>query len=374
MAANSVWAEVDLKAIESNLTEIKKTINPGTSIMAVVKANAYGHGLIEVSDTAVSCGTSCLGVARVGEGVRLREAGIHAPILVLGYTYPEEIWMLARYNLTATIFSLKDAQLLSQLALSEKKALTVHVKVDTGMGRLGFLPGKPAVQEMEAIFSLPGLQVEGIYTHFATADEHDKTYAYKQYESFLEFMNILAKKGIEFPVKHAANSAALIDLRETHLDMVRAGIAMYGCYPSGEVKRDHINLKPAMELKTRVSMVKKVPAGFKVSYGVIYETKRDTTLATLSIGYADGLSRLLSNCGEVLVHGQRAKISGRICMDQCVIDTGHIEDVEVGDEVVIFGCQGDECIPVEEIASKISTINYEVLCSVSDRVPRIYKR
>ncbi len=373
MVANSVWAEVDLGAIGSNINEIRKMIGPDIMIMAVVKANAYGHGLLEVSRTAVSCGVNYLGVARIGEGVRLREAGIKTPILVMGYTYPGEAEMLIRYGLTATVTSVADAQNLSALAVSKKSTVRIHIKVDSGMGRLGFPPAELAEGKWESIFSLPGLYVEGIYTHFATADESDKAYAYKQYEGFTNLLRLLQDRGIKIPLRHAANSAALIDMDATYLDMVRAGIAMYGCYPSHEVGRDKLLLKPAMEFKTRVSMVKRVEAGFKVSYGVIYETKADTTLATLSVGYADGYSRLLTATGEVLVHGKRAPIAGRICMDQCVVDVGSTEGVRVGDEVVLFGRQGDDFITVEEVASKIGTINYEVLCAVSERVPRVYK-
>ncbi|HZK18685.1 MAG TPA: alanine racemase [Clostridia bacterium] len=372
MVTNSVWAEVDLKAIESNLYEIKKMIGPGVLIMAVVKANAYGHGSVKVSETALSCGVNYLGVARAGEGVHLRSAGIKAPILVMGYTYPEEAVMLIKHGLTATVSSADDARFLSELAVSENSTVKIHIKVDSGMGRLGFPLGKSTERELESIFSLPGLNVEGIYTHFATADERDKNYAIKQQEGFVNLLESLHRKGIRIPIKHAANSAALIDMGETCLDMVRAGIAMYGCYPSQEVRKDRLILKPAMELKTRVSMVKRVKAGFKVSYGVIYEAGNDTTLATLSVGYADGYNRLLSNNGEVLIQGKRAPIAGRICMDQCVVDIGDAGEAEVGDEVVLFGRQGDGFIPVEEVAARVGTINYEVLCAVSDRVPRVY--
>jgi alanine racemase len=256
--------------------------------------------------------------------------------------------------------------------------------VDTGMGRLGLLLDSPRIsllgkhlpgnaqRVIESISRLPRVEMEGIFTHFATADSRDKTYTLQQLERFLEFLDKLKVQGLEFPLRHAANSAALIDLPETHLDMVRPGISLYGFYPSGEVNRERVSLTPAMMLKTRVIQVKMVPAGFHVSYGLTYQTENPTIIATVSVGYADGLNRLLSSRGQMLVRGSRAQIAGRICMDLTLLDVGHIPEVSIGDEVVIFGSQGQECIPVEEMAEALNTIHYEIVTSLASRVERVF--
>jgi alanine racemase len=274
---------------------------------------------------------------------------------------------------------------LSQTATSLKKKIKIHLKVDTGMGRLGLLPqnfernnstaiNADAIEETLAIAGLDGLELEGIFTHFATADSADKTYAEDQLDLFMRFLNRLHKSGLEPPVRHAANSAALIDMPQSHLDMVRPGIASYGLYPSDEVNKKHVSLKPAMALKAKIIHLKKVPAGFKVSYGSTYKTHRPTTIATIPIGYADGLNRLLSSSGQMLVHGKRAPIIGRVCMDLTMLDVGHINDVQMADEVVIFGQQGSDTIAVDEIASSLKTINYEIVSTITARVPRVYLR
>jgi len=379
-----VSAEVDLNAIAHNVSELRRITSPAARMMAVVKANAYGHGLKEVARKALQNGAAALGVARIDEGIQLRKAGLDAPVLIFGYTPPALTNNLIEFGLTQTVFSYKTAEMLSETGIDSGKKIKIHFKVDTGMGRLGlmhdsgrsFSPDTEitgnAISEVESIARLPGLELEGVYTHFATADVSDKSYARKQFEIFIDFLNRLRLAGLEIPVKHAANSAAIIDLPETHLDMVRAGISIYGLYPSNEVNKSLVALKPAMELKARIVHLKKVPAGFKISYGITYETEKPTTIATVPIGYADGFNRLLSSRGHMLVRGHKAPIVGRICMDHTMLDVGHIPEIDLEDEVIIFGQQGDLSITVDEIASTIGTINYEVVSTITDRVPRIY--
>ena len=379
-----VWAEVDLKAIAHNVSELRRIAHPNARLMAVVKANGYGHGDIEVARTALKSGAEVLGVARIKEGIELRKAGFDVPILIFGYTPPNVAIQLVEFNLTQTVYSYRTAEGLSEVAVASGKKIKVHLKVDTGMGRLGILavqgcstvPGESAandaLREVESIARLSGIDIEGIYTHFATADSSDKSYAKKQFEIFTEVLEKLRFAGLEFPVKHAANSAALLDMPGSHLDMVRPGISIYGFYPSDEVNKSRVVLKPAMTLKARVIHLKKVPAGFKVSYGITYETKKPTTIATVPVGYADGLNRLLSSQGHMLVCGRRAPIAGRICMDLTMLDVGDIPQVNIEDEVVIFGRQGDASITVDEIASTLNTINYEIVTTVTERVPRVH--
>ncbi len=354
--------------------------------MAVVKANAYGHGLSEVAGQVISAGADVMGVARIKEAVQLREAGIDAPILIFGHTLPEMAAVLIDYNLTQTFWSYQTARLFSDVARSMNQKIKAHLKVDTGMGRLGIVPcdlcqseGSPdisnhAIKEAESIKKLPGIDLEGIYTHFATADAADKKFTRHQFEIFNLFMACLKSRGIEFKTRHAANSAATIDMPETHLDMVRAGISVYGYYPSDFVDSNKINLMPAMALKARIIHLKDVDAGFYVSYGATEKTSKPTKIATVPIGYADGYNRLLSSMGKMLVHNRIAPVIGRICMDQTMLDVGKIPDVAVGDEVVVFGFHEDLSVGANNIANIINTISYEVLSGVSGRVPRVYFR
>jgi len=382
--SNLIWAEIDLKAISHNARELRRITSQGSRLMAVVKANGYGHGAVEVTLAALENGADCIGVARMDEGLHLRRAGISAPILVLGYTLPEHSETIVAHRLTQSVYSFEAAESLSEAAARLQTRAKVHIKVDTGMGRLGLVLDSPRISMLgkhlpgnaqrviESISRLPHVEIEGIFTHFAAADSHDKTYTLQQLERFLEFLEKLKVHGLEFPLRHAANSAALIDLPETHLDLVRPGISLYGFYPSAEVNRERISLTPAMMLKTRIIHIKMVPAGFHISYGLTYQTENPTVIATVSAGYADGLNRLLSSRGQMLVRGSRAQIVGRICMDLTLLDVGHIPDVRIGDEVVIFGGQGQEGIPVEEMAEALNTIHYEIVTSLSSRVERVY--
>ena len=379
------WAEIDLQAIAHNVRELRRVTRPKARLMVAVKGNAYGHGAARIAQTAVAHGVNALGVARIEEGIELRQAGLDVPILILGYTPPSLTPHLIEYALTQTVYTLETARALSAALQRLGQTLKVHLKVDTGMGRLGLLPeggrSSPsgisasgrALEDVLQIRQLPGLELAGIFTHFASADSADKTFALKQLNRFTRFLTELEKAGIGGIIRHAANSAAVIDLPESHLDMVRAGISLYGLYPSDEVDKDKIHLIPAMTLKTRIIHLKSVAAGFKVSYGCTYTTPATTTIATVPVGYADGYSRLLSNRGQMLVHGQRAPIVGRICMDLTMLDVGQIPDVQLDDEVVVFGRQGQTALSADEVAALINTINYEIVSSLTARVPRIYK-
>lgn len=353
-------------------------------MMAVVKADAYGHGVLEISKTVLANGADTLGVARIDEGILIRKSGIDAPILILGYTSPDHTANLVRYDLTQTVGSLEFAESFSKSAGKEKAALKVHLKIDSGMGRLGFMP-EPLLltdnsndfsripKEMEAIICLPNLLIQGIYTHFAHADSKDKTTSYRQLEIFNELVEHLRQStGFETPIRHAANSAAVIDMPDSHLDMVRPGIALYGLYPSPEVDRTKIRLKPVMELKSKILHLKQVPAGFRVSYGGTWQAKKKTTIATIPIGYADGYNRLLSSTGYMLVCGKKAPIAGRVCMDLTMLDVGNIPEACVNDEVVVFGRQGNAFISVDEIAETLGTISYEIVSTITERVPRVF--
>jgi alanine racemase len=380
-----ILAEIDLKAIAHNVSELRRVTRAKARLMAVVKANGYGHGSVEVSRCALKNGASFLGVARIEEAIHLREAGIAAPILVFGPTHPQHAGDLLQYDLTQSVFTIDSARELSAAAASLGKKIKTHLKVDTGMGRLGLLPqnlqadrtqriNTDTITETLAVAALDGLELEGIFTHFAAADSADKTYAEHQLDLFLDYIQRLQKEGLDPPLKHAANSGAVIDMPRSHLDLVRPGIAIYGLYPSDEVKQQRVLLKPAMALKVQIIQLKKVPAGFKVSYGMTYETSKPTTIATVPIGYADGLNRLLSSRGQMLVGGQRAPVIGRVCMDLTMLDVGSIENVRVGDEVVVFGQQANEILSVDEMAAALNTINYEIVTGISARVPRVYLR
>jgi alanine racemase len=379
-----VRAEIDLKAIAHNVRELRRITRPEARLMGVVKANAYGHGAVEIARCALQNGAERLGVARIDEAIQLREAGIKAPILIFGYTLPELAPELLEYDLSQTVYTSASARALSRTAVSIGKKMKIHLKVDTGMGRLGVLlqAFKPhhsdkmidaaAVDETRAIAALKGLELEGIFTHFATADSTDKRYAENQLDLFLNYLSRMRKAGLKPALKHAANSAALIDMPQSHLDMVRPGIAIYGLYPSDEVDKKRVSLRPAMAMRARIIHLKKVPAGFNISYGITYKTPKPTTIATVPVGYADGLNRLLSSAGQMLVHGQRVPIVGRICMDLTMLDVGSIDNVQVGDEVVVFGRQDNESITVDEMAASLNTINYEIVSTIPARVPRVY--
>ena len=334
--------------------------------MAVVKADGYGHGSVEVSQAALRSGADCLGVAFPEEGARLRKAGLEAPILVLGVIQPEETYKVIDSNLEQTVSSLELATALDQEAARAGVRINVHIKVDTGMGRIGVEP-RNASAFARRLQRLKNLDVTGIFSHFASAVERDKTFSRRQMDTFDQVIREIRHTGTHIPVRHMANSAAVLDLPESYYDLVRPGIMIYGLYPSATVSRS-ISLVPAMTLRTKISFLKTVPSGTPIGYGGTFVAERKTTIATLPVGYGDGYSRLLSGCGEVLIKGHRAPLIGRICMDMCMVDVSELTGVRVGDEVTIFG----EDLLVDDIAAKVGTISYEILCAVGKRVPRTY--
>jgi len=367
MSDQSVWAEIDLGAIEHNVRQIRKITETHTQICAVVKADAYGHGAVAVARAALHAGADRLAVANISEALQLRQAGFTTPILILGYTPECQARTVVDYNITQTVFSIDTARALSEAAVATGKVSNVHIKIDTGMGRIGICPAE-AGNFATVVANLPGIKIEGVFSHFAASDSSDKTFTYEQYGRFTEAVQSIKEAGISIPIRHIANSAAILDLPHMHLDMVRAGIILYGLWPSNEVEKK-IQLKPAMKLKTQVAFVKELPANASISYGRTYFTPKASRIATLPVGYADGWSRLLANKASVFMEGRRAPLVGRVCMDQCMIDITHIPRVITGDEVVLFG---NEDLPVEEIAEWMGTINYEIICMIGKRVPRVY--
>ncbi len=371
LSARPAWAEINLDHIAHNIGLFRKQVGPVTEIMAVVKADGYGHGAIKIAETALQAGASSLAVAFVDEAVDLRQAGITAPIQILGYTDPSLFKKLIQYNLTPTIFGLDTAEQFSSQARQHNVALPVHIKVDTGMGRIGLLP-EEALEVITRIARLDGLKIEGIFTHLAAAEESDRSYTAEQLLLFNRILDGCLERGISFPLIHAANSAAALNHPKSRFNIIRLGLSMYGHYPAAEMREIEPKLKPALSFKSRVILVKKIPAGRAISYGCTYHTNRESLIATIPVGYADGYSRLLSNKGQVLIRGCRVPVVGTICMDQMMVDVTDVPGVRLGDEVVLYGRQGFEEIKVEEAAELIGTINYELLCGVSKRVPRYY--
>jgi alanine racemase len=380
------WAEIDLGALAHNYRELRRVTNSSADMMAVVKADGYGHGAPQVAEVALENGAEFLAVARLNEAIRLREAGISAPILLFGHSLPAYVEILASQNIWTALNSLEGARSISAEAVRRKTTIKAHIKVDTGMGRLGLVADEIAVpttsgeqfngaiKDIMAITALPGIEVEGIFTHFANADGRDKEHALTQLSRFKKILKALKKHPFQVKYRHAANSAAIIELPESHLDMVRPGIAQYGLWPSEEVDKQRIDLKPVMSLKSKVIHVKEVGPGFAVSYGSTYVTPASTRIATIPIGYADGYDRILSSNGHMLVRGVRVPIIGRVCMDLTMIDVGHVAGVQLEDEVVILGSQGNETISADEIAKQVGTINYEIVSSLTSRVPKVYVR
>jgi len=368
-----VWAEVDLEAIRENIRQIRRFTARGgkaPEIMAVVKAEAYGHGAVATARAALEAGATRLGVAMPEEGILLREAGIDCPILVFTPLLPDQAEAFLEYGLTPTIAGEEGARALSAATGRHGRKARVHIKVDTGMGRVGVPPAE-APGLARKVAALPNLEVEGVYSHFATADEADLSFAYHQLDLFKEVLKNLEEAGVKIPLRHIANSGAIINLPESYFDLVRPGIIIYGLYPSEETPRDRLPLKPALSLKARVIQVKRVPPGTGISYGQIYHTQKATNIVTLPLGYADGWSRLLSGKARVLLKGKSFPLVGRVCMDQCMADVGDLE-VEPGEEAVLIGRQGEEEISADEVAGLLGTINYEVVCMLSDRVPRVW--
>jgi len=362
-------AGIDLGAIRHNLEIVSHIVKSDTKILGVVKADAYGHGMQEVSRAIVDY-VDYFGVASLDEAAILRGIGIKKPILVIGAILPEEIEGVLRFDAIQTVSDLDIPKRLSKLALSKNKKIKVHIKVDTGMGRLGFWH-EEAVSFVKKIAKLKNIIIDGIFTHFPDA-ESDKVFTCNQIKNFKRLMEELWDNGIDIPVKHTANSMGLIDFKDSHMNMVRPGLMMYGIYPKESLMRN-ILLKPALTLKTKITHLKLVPKGRSISYGMTYVTEKPTKIATIPVGYGDGYSRHFSNKAEVLINNSRCPIAGRVCMDMCMIDVGHLKNVKVGDDVILIGSQGNKIIRAEELARLINTIPYEVLCNIGRRVPRIYK-
>lgn len=365
--ANSTKAIVDLNAIVYNVQAIKELIGKGCQLMAVVKGDGYGHGAVEVSRSAIKGGATWLGVANPLEGKRLREAGIKVPILVLLPIETEEAPVVANYDLSQTVENRSILKVLDREARKIGKRIKVHLKIDTGMNRLGFRC-EEALGVADEILSYRGLELEGVFSHFATADERDKSFALFQLERFKECIRKLEEAGIQIPLKHIANSAALLEIPQSHLNLVRAGISIYGIYPSLEGKKS-IPLKPAMTITTKVMSIREVEPGETVGYGREYCVKERRKIALIPLGYGNGYTRFFSNKGYFLIRGKRVPQVGIVCMDMCALDVTEIEDLRLGEEVIVFG----ESLPVEEVAQLIGTISYEILCSLGRSIPRTYK-
>jgi alanine racemase len=371
-------AEISLDALDSNIRAFRKHLAAGTMLLASVKANAYGHGAVEIARSAVLAGADYLGVAFLDEALQLRAAGIDAPILVLGYVPPEGLALAKEQRITITLYRNSTLEHIAKLP-DKGHPLKIHIKIDSGMGRLGVLPGIEAEQLLERAFKLPQLVVEGMYTHFARADELDKSYTESQQQRFSRVIDYVGRAGMSIPLIHSSNSAAGIDLPEQVGSMIRLGISMYGLYPSVEVNSQRVRLEPVLTLKTSIVHVKSLEAGEGISYGTRYFTQGKESIGTLPIGYADGFSRMLSGEAEVLVRGRKVPVLGTICMDQCMVRLNDAEQsgesqIEAGEEVVLIGRQGDATITVEDVATKLDTINYEVICMLAARIPRVYLR
>jgi alanine racemase len=366
-----VWAEVNLDNLAHNMREIRK-ISKSKDIIAVIKADGYGHGALDIAPTLLENGATKIAVAVLNEAIELRRGGIKAPIIILGFTPPSLIDMLLRYDIEQTVYSYELAKEISNMAQKKNKKAKIHIALDTGMGRIGFLPNDESVEDVYKISKLPNIIIEGLYSHFSTADEEDKTYTELQLKKFNEFYDKLIKKGIKINIRHIANSAAIIDLPKSHFEAVRPGVILYGYYPSEEVSREKINLKPVMSLKTNIVHIKKLPAGEYIGYGRKFKTNRESIIATLPVGYADGYTRFLFEKAKVIINGSFAPVVGRICMDQCMVDVTDVKNVQLGDEVILLGEKDNLKFDADDIAKLIGTINYEVTCMISKRVPRVY--
>ncbi len=366
-----VWAEINLDNLAHNVREVRRLIGSDFLITAIVKADGYGHGAVQIGEILLQSGADRFAVSTLSEAIQMRKYYQSTPILILGYTPDEFVEDIIKFNIIQTIYTYDQAQIISEKAKELNKKAIIHIKIDTGMHRLGMKVEDRTIDIIKKIIKLPNIYVEGIFSHFAVADEEDKSFSYEQAEKFKYICDKLEADGINIPIKHLSNSAGIIDLPEMNCNMVRAGIMLYGLYPSNEVDKSKVHLREVMSLKAKISHIKEIEAGEGVSYGLIYKTKKRTQVATLPLGYADGYTRMLTNKAEVLVKGNKVPVVGRICMDQCMIDITGIE-ANRGDIVILFGNDGENSITVDEIANKLGTSNYEVVCMISKRVPRVY--
>ena len=368
-----IKAVVSLDAIAHNFEEMKKNIADGTKIVAVIKADGYGHGAEAIARLVGGYDYIWgFATATAEEAIQLKDAGIEKPVLILGLVFEEYFQELIKKEVRMTVCTYDMAKALSDEALRQGRQVHIHIGLDTGMSRIGFADKPESVDVIKKIAALPNVKIEGLFTHFARADETDKAPAVEQLERYLTFVELLEKAGVQIPLKHCSNSAGIIRMPEANMNMVRAGITIYGIYPSNEVERDIVKLIPAMELKSHVSYVKNLPAGTAISYGGTFASEKDLRIATIPVGYADGYPRTLSNKGWVLIHGQKAPILGRVCMDQFMVDVTDIPDVKHGDEVTLIGKDGDEFISIETLGDMSGRFSYEFACNISKRVPRVY--
>ena len=367
------WAEIDLDAAAQNIREIRKITDPKAKIMAVVKADGYGNGYLEMAQTFLENGADMLAVALLQEGIQLRKSGITAPVLILGTCLVDMLEDLIEYDITPNVYSYDTALKISEIAKLKGKTVKIHIKLDTGMSRIGFLVNEETyemvIDEILKISELPNIEIEGIFSHFSTSDEADGSYTICQFKRFMKICDGLKERGLTIPLRHICNSAGIMMYPEMHLDMVRPGVILYGMYPSDEVDKSRLPLIPVMTLKSVITNIKTAESGRGVSYGKEFITDKPTKIATVPAGYADGYLRGIAKGGSILVNGEKAPIIGRICMDQCMIDVTNVHNISIGDEVTLFGKNG---ITIDDIARQLHTINYEVSCCVSRRVPRVY--
>lgn len=378
-----VWAEINMKNAAFNIQQIQKRAGK-SEVIGIIKANAYGHGAVEYARMLRANGIKKFGIAALSEALALREGGIKEPIIMLGLTPNMYLDTIMKYNITPVISTYENAKALSDLITSGQvpisfdslddsdKTKEIYVAVDTGMGRVGFLRDEAGIEAIERISKLPNIRIAALFSHFAAADEKDKTYANMQLDHFNRVYDALTKRGVNIPVRTIANSAGIIDLPESHFEAVRPGIILYGCYPSEEVNKENVALKPVMTVKANITLLKTVPKGSSISYGCIFTTERESIIATLPLGYADGYPRFLTGKARVIINGQYAPIVGKICMDQCMIDVTDVPGVKEGDEVILLGSDGNLSIFAEELGDKSSTINYEILSRMGNRIPRVY--
>lgn len=366
-----VWAEINLDNLAHNMREVRRVTNKNSKITAVIKADGYGHGAVAIAETLLENGADRFAVATLSEAIQLKTSFPNIETMILGYTPENLAKEVIEHNIIQTIYTIEQAKEFSNTALFLNKKIVVHIKLDSGMNRLGMVFSEETIDEILEMSKLDGLVIEGIFTHFSTADELDKEYTKQQVKKYQYIVNSLEQRGLYIPIKHVSNSAGIIDLPEFNFDMVRAGIMLYGLYPSKEVNHQTVKLKEVMCLKAKISQVKKLAAGSGVSYGLKYKCDKDSLVATLPIGYADGYTRMLSGKGKVLVNGLIVSVIGNICMDQCIIDVTGL-DVKMGDEVVLFGGNDSNGISIDSVADLLNTINYEIVCMIDKRVPRLY--
>lgn len=367
------WIEVNAEALRKNIRNLQSCLSQGVNFMGVIKADAYGHGVKKVAEVLIEEGIERFAVVMTEEGIELRRKGFDNPILILGYVPEEDYSDLVKYNLTPAIYKYCQAEKLNKIAEKMEKDINIHIKIDTGMGRLGFMPNLESIDEIEKINLLSNIDIEGIYTHLSTADEKNNPYAMEQFNKFKFILNELEKKDITIPIRHMANSAANINFKDMHFNTVRPGTSIYGLYPGPEmIINPAIELEPAMSIKSKLIHIKELPKDASVSYGRTFIAKRPSLIGIIPMGYVDGVFRRLGNRGDVLVNGQRCPIIGNICMDQFMVDLTDLEKVELGDEVVILGRQGEERISAEEIGEIAGTISIEVVTRIGKRVPIIY--